>query len=137
MRESANARLGLSLRSGAMLGATLAPGVALAHGPPEWLFWPTVTWFLSAAFVLFVGSSTLAAARSGRDGTVTRSPHLVVCVATGLGALGLVLAVVLAAQGPWSTWFAIAVGCAAALLCVLALVARGIGSDAGRPRPTK
>lgn len=98
----------------------LTPVPAVAHGPPSWLLLPTGVWFLFSLFILFTGSGVVVAARSGDR---ERERVLAVKLAVGLAVCGALLAVVLAAQGPWSVAVAVPVGLMSFALAAFAFLA--------------
>lgn len=111
------------VRRAAALASVLAPVPAAAHGPPEWLWWPTGGWFLLALFVLFAGTGAVAAARTSHTRRGQRERALTAKLASGLAACGAVLVALLAVQGPWSVPFAIAAALVASALGLLAFLA--------------
>jgi O-antigen/teichoic acid export membrane protein len=115
---------------GFALTCALVPVPALAHGPPGWLLVPTGAWLVFSLFILFVGSGVVVAARSGDRGQ-ERERALAVKLAVGLAVSGVVLAVLLAAQGPWSVPVAVIAGILSFALAVFAFLARGRQRDRG------
>jgi peptidoglycan/LPS O-acetylase OafA/YrhL len=100
----------------------LTPVPALAHGPPGWLLVPTGVWLLLSLFILFVGSGVVVAARFGGRGR-ERERALAAKLAAVLAVSGALLAVVLAAQGPWSVPVAVVAGLVSFALAAFALLA--------------
>jgi hypothetical protein len=83
---------------------------------------PTGVWFLFSLFILFVGSGVVVAARSGDRGR-ERERALAVKLSVGLAVCGVLLAVVLAAQGPWSVPVAVLAGLMSCALAAFAFLA--------------
>ncbi len=74
---------------GASVGAALCPAAAVAHGPPDWLFWPTAAWGLLALFALFAGTGSSLRARC-RQGPGSKPMAVIVALlAAFLGVAAL------------------------------------------------